>query len=150
VTPEEMACCCDRACAYRCEACRPSTVLETFHLRPSASHPTAAADPPNGDATEPVPSPAEDSGLRDPLPTHRLSGKAAVSEDVPDDHPVGAHPSCNHAKFWKRLRANRGFAYFVCYHCGAKWRTSTKTRAAASTGQPDEAESVALMATEAS
>ena len=32
-------------------------------------------------------------------------------------------PVCAHVANWKRLRAKRGYAYFVCYQCGAKWRT---------------------------
>lgn len=27
---------------------------------------------------------------------------------------------CEHRKFWKRLRAKRGFTYFICLHCGLK------------------------------
>jgi hypothetical protein len=30
---------------------------------------------------------------------------------------------CPHRKSWKRLRAKKGCAFFVCFECGAKWRT---------------------------
>jgi hypothetical protein len=30
---------------------------------------------------------------------------------------------CVHRKTWKRLRAKKGSASFVCFTCGAKWRT---------------------------
>jgi len=30
---------------------------------------------------------------------------------------------CPHRKSWKRLRAKKGSAFFVCFECGAKWRT---------------------------
>jgi hypothetical protein len=32
---------------------------------------------------------------------------------------------CHHRKSWKRLRSKRGFAYFACQFCGAKWRITT-------------------------
>eukprot|EP00667_Euglena_gracilis_P005108 EG_transcript_5137 len=32
---------------------------------------------------------------------------------------------CPHRKSWKRLRAKKGCAFFVCFHCGAKWRTKS-------------------------
>ena len=34
--------------------------------------------------------------------------------------------TCTHAKYWKRLRAKRGAAYFLCFQCGAKWRTCSQ------------------------
>eukprot|EP00667_Euglena_gracilis_P007999 EG_transcript_8092 len=45
-------------------------------------------------------------------------------EDFLAEYYTPAHdaPSCGHVKHWKRLRAKRGFAYFVCYQCGLKWR----------------------------
>eukprot|EP00667_Euglena_gracilis_P007087 EG_transcript_7158 len=71
-----------------------------------------------------------------------LKKRAGRHGDEPgEDHSiVASFPTCSHIKFWKRLRANRGFAYFVCYQCGAKWRTSSKgmrhpTAAAAAAAQ---------------
>lgn len=32
---------------------------------------------------------------------------------------------CPHRKSWKRLRAKKKCAFFVCFQCGAKWRTRT-------------------------
>eukprot|EP00667_Euglena_gracilis_P012566 EG_transcript_12920 len=52
----------------------------------------------------------------------------------PDRLPMGLHipgadgARCNHFHNWKRLRSKRGFAYFVCYLCGAKWRTASNYR----------------------
>eukprot|EP00668_Euglena_longa_P041266 GGOE01054311.1.p2 GENE.GGOE01054311.1~~GGOE01054311.1.p2 ORF type:complete len:176 (+),score=6.24 GGOE01054311.1:22-528(+) len=47
--------------------------------------------------------------------------------DGPEDQDAcknGTHGTpCGHQSSWKRLRAKRGYAYFVCYYCGAKWRT---------------------------
>ena len=46
-----------------------------------------------------------------------------VEDEAGDDHPaLPSAPQCTHAKHWKRLRAKRGIAVFVCYHCGTKWR----------------------------
>lgn len=45
---------------------------------------------------------------RDPLPTHRPPGKAAVSEDVSDDHPVGARPGHSLFDGTQGARSHRG------------------------------------------
>eukprot|EP00668_Euglena_longa_P009852 GGOE01011922.1.p1 GENE.GGOE01011922.1~~GGOE01011922.1.p1 ORF type:complete len:531 (-),score=61.46 GGOE01011922.1:1274-2866(-) len=74
----------------------------------------------------------------DGRPTRRRVNKCPP--DPGEDHGiVASSPTCSHIKFWKRLRANRGFAYFVCYQCGAKWRMSSKgmrPAAAAMAAQP--------------
>ena len=46
-----------------------------------------------------------------------------VEDEAGDDHPaLPSAPQCTHTKHWKRLRAKRGIAVFVCCHCGTKWR----------------------------
>eukprot|EP00906_Rhabdomonas_costata_P004879 RCo007309 len=32
--------------------------------------------------------------------------------------------TCGHTSTWKRLRGKRGFGYYVCRTCGAKWKTT--------------------------
>jgi len=41
------------------------------------------------------------------------------------DGDCGENVRCSHRKYWKRLRAKKQCAYFVCLHCGAKWRSKT-------------------------
>eukprot|EP00667_Euglena_gracilis_P008550 EG_transcript_8667 len=46
-----------------------------------------------------------------------------VGPDAADDGPPAAGDGgCPHPKPWKRLRAKRGFTFFACRECGAKWR----------------------------
>jgi len=47
------------------------------------------------------------------------------ADSTDDDSGFASAASCNHSRHWKRLRAKRGFAYFVCFQCGAKWRMSS-------------------------
>eukprot|EP00667_Euglena_gracilis_P018989 EG_transcript_20273 len=42
-----------------------------------------------------------------------------------------ASPSCPHPRPWRRLRAKRGFTFYACRDCGAKWRALTPSRVAA-------------------
>ena len=57
-------------------------------------------------------------------PAARPKGRAAKAEDETGDDPkvLPSAPQCTHTKHWKRLRSKRGFAFFVCCHCGTKWR----------------------------
>eukprot|EP00668_Euglena_longa_P045745 GGOE01061425.1.p1 GENE.GGOE01061425.1~~GGOE01061425.1.p1 ORF type:complete len:359 (+),score=34.84 GGOE01061425.1:27-1079(+) len=47
-----------------------------------------------------------------------------LSLDVTDSSPPASTTGdgCPHPKPWKRLRAKRGFTFFACRECGAKWR----------------------------
>lgn len=57
--------------------------------------------------------------------TKRGGGRG--EDDTTEDHGLLlTYPTCTHVKSWKRLRANRGFAYFICTGCGVKWRVSSK------------------------
>lgn len=38
---------------------------------------------------------------------------------------------CLHPKPWKKLRAKRGFKFFLCNHCAARWRLPCKAKLAA-------------------
>eukprot|EP00667_Euglena_gracilis_P019000 EG_transcript_20278 len=40
-------------------------------------------------------------------------------------------PDCGHPRPWRRLRAKRGFTFYACRDCGAKWRAVTPSRALA-------------------
>eukprot|EP00667_Euglena_gracilis_P006685 EG_transcript_6741 len=46
-------------------------------------------------------------------------------------------PSCDHPRPWRRLRAKRGFTFYACRDCGAKWRTVTPSRLEALTAGRD-------------
>jgi hypothetical protein len=35
---------------------------------------------------------------------------------------------CLHRRFWKRLRAKRGYTYFICLQCGLKWRSPSQSQ----------------------
>jgi hypothetical protein len=48
-------------------------------------------------------------------------GSASASKVLDSKVLDGAR--CPHRKSWKRLRAKKGCAFFVCFQCGAKWRT---------------------------
>ena len=99
----------------------------------SASNPSK-----NGSAVPPaLGNSLEDVGGSNPdAPVSASDGKMAattVSEASNMDdgtaengskHPTQA--TCTHAKHWKRLRAKRGSAYFLCFQCGAKWRTCSQ------------------------
>eukprot|EP01012_Entosiphon_sulcatum_P058131 TRINITY_DN8209_c0_g1_i1.p1 TRINITY_DN8209_c0_g1~~TRINITY_DN8209_c0_g1_i1.p1 ORF type:complete len:731 (-),score=67.70 TRINITY_DN8209_c0_g1_i1:53-2179(-) len=41
--------------------------------------------------------------------------------------PVDMAPPCNHTSNWKRLRLKKGMQHFLCYECGAKWKTPSKS-----------------------
>jgi hypothetical protein len=43
--------------------------------------------------------------------------KTEITTDAP-------HGRCNHRKDWKRLRAKKGCAFFMCCLCGSKWNTN--------------------------
>lgn len=90
---------------------------------PAAESPEAAGAPadPQGSQKERK----EISGRR-PRKNEGRAPEAAPEAAPAEDHPLLLGPSCTHMKHWKRLRANRGFAYFICYHCGAKWRMSSR------------------------
>eukprot|EP00906_Rhabdomonas_costata_P003250 RCo004975 len=36
--------------------------------------------------------------------------------------------SCDHTTAWKRLRGKRGFGYFICRECGAKWKSKSRQK----------------------
>lgn len=56
-----------------------------------------------------------------------------ASPDSPEEEDDGEEGAarvldgsrCPHRKSWKRLRAKKGCAFFVCFQCGAKWRTKS-------------------------
>eukprot|EP00667_Euglena_gracilis_P024317 EG_transcript_27921 len=60
-----------------------------------------------------------------PVVEKQLEDLQTKTEGAEDDTcKNGTHGTpCGHQSSWKRLRAKRGYAYFVCYYCGAKWRT---------------------------
>lgn len=49
---------------------------------------------------------------------------APILEAPPPDADPPSIDDCPHPKPWKRLRAKRGFTFFACRDCGAKWRLS--------------------------
>ena len=65
-----------------------------------------------------------------PLHSH-TQGQSAQSSDTRPDIQGDAHQThltsakgapCAHVQDWKRLRSKRGYTYFACYSCYAKWR----------------------------
>lgn len=46
---------------------------------------------------------------------------------VTPNTPVDMSPPCNHTSNWKRLRLKKGMQHFLCYECGAKWKTPSKS-----------------------
>jgi hypothetical protein len=91
----------------------PDAASDSGSLGDRTPSPRGSADFGRGGAIPPAPAPApprEDSTL-----------VAPVGDG--DRLAPGSGPPCAHHPSWKRLRAKRGYAYFVCYACGAKWRT---------------------------
>eukprot|EP00906_Rhabdomonas_costata_P002069 RCo003250 len=43
---------------------------------------------------------------------------------------LGCSASCAHTSAWKRLRGKRGFGYYSCRVCGAKWKTVSRGNSA--------------------
>jgi len=67
-------------------------------------------------------------------PENLNSFKAYFTQDdtsnAPEDaesvrFPIFENGRCSHKRCWKRLRAKRGYAYFVCLQCGVKWRSTS-------------------------
>eukprot|EP00997_Jenningsia_sp_PLL12_P011037 NODE_848_length_1413_cov_53.873900_g705_i0.p2 GENE.NODE_848_length_1413_cov_53.873900_g705_i0~~NODE_848_length_1413_cov_53.873900_g705_i0.p2 ORF type:complete len:144 (-),score=19.36 NODE_848_length_1413_cov_53.873900_g705_i0:104-535(-) len=64
--------------------------------------------------------PTSPSPARDPAPAQSQAPEPSTSTFPTNSQVEGR---CNHPKQWKRLRAKRGRAFFVCFECGAKWQT---------------------------
>jgi hypothetical protein len=62
------------------------------------------------------------------LPEKQETGTAEDGEG--GRFPTYENGRCSHRKCWKRLRAKRGYTYFICLQCTLKWR---------STGQSEKA-----------
>lgn len=70
-------------------------------------------------------------------PTSDLQGSEGISKIAVDtgesdeatplpmnasDSPLPCKPQCSHRQAWSRLRGKRGNGYYVCHHCGVKWK----------------------------
>lgn len=87
-------------------------------------------EPAHFDAPAPVPSKAFRQKNRKQRPVamaavieHEQRPLSEESEKCDSSCKSTHGTPCTHQSNWKRLRAKRGYAYFVCYLCGAKWRT---------------------------
>eukprot|EP00670_Eutreptiella_braarudii_P000305 CAMPEP_0174291798 /NCGR_PEP_ID=MMETSP0809-20121228/33255_1 /TAXON_ID=73025 ORGANISM="Eutreptiella gymnastica-like, Strain CCMP1594" /NCGR_SAMPLE_ID=MMETSP0809 /ASSEMBLY_ACC=CAM_ASM_000658 /LENGTH=604 /DNA_ID=CAMNT_0015391399 /DNA_START=57 /DNA_END=1871 /DNA_ORIENTATION=+ len=95
------------------------------------------------------------STLNSPSEPSPVAAQSPVSKDTPTSPTAGARPEdttsdapaaptsadgthCTHVQNWKRLRSKRGYTYFVCYSCGAKWRIAKSDRTDPSDAYPDK------------
>eukprot|EP00906_Rhabdomonas_costata_P015853 RCo022734 len=64
-----------------------------------------------------------------PSPTEAGSGvpsEIAVAPARAAPRGLPCTPMCTHTVAWQRLRGKRGYYYFNCLHCGAKWKQSRR------------------------
>eukprot|EP00667_Euglena_gracilis_P011212 EG_transcript_11442 len=92
-----------------------ATPDEAAPLLPAGRSAESPASPPG----------AEPVLAAEPVAAAEAAGAAAgLLEDAAGQVAEGTR--CVHRKSWKRLRAKKGCAFFVCFQCGAKWRMKAK------------------------